>query len=147
MWRSCRYHWVSASFGSTVSLSEGVSLWDESVSYCVWLSCTFPSCVLGQDVVSVCPVFVLVCACWVFPLGEEYLFFFLLARGAFGFSFSFVLLLSFVPLSVEWSLSLRPSCDFLSFHPSWSPSPLSSRPSFIFLSCSSLGSLVGSFLP
>ena len=33
---SCHYRWVSGSFGSKISFSDGVALWDESVSACVW---------------------------------------------------------------------------------------------------------------
>ena len=36
VWRRCRYRGGSASFGSKVSLSDGVGLWDESVPACVW---------------------------------------------------------------------------------------------------------------
>ena len=66
MWKSCHYRWVSASFGSKVSLSDGADLWNKSVSACVWWSCTLPPCVFGQDVVGCYPVFVLVYVSWVF---------------------------------------------------------------------------------
>ena len=45
------FTWASVSFGSKGCISVVVALWDESVSACVWYSCTLPPCVFGQDVV------------------------------------------------------------------------------------------------